>query len=32
VLVAECDDLGGVEWKWQAADGILGKARFGGEN
>jgi putative transposase len=31
VLVAECDELGGVEWKWQAADGMLGKARFGGE-
>lgn len=30
-LVAECDELGGVEWKWQAADGMLGKARFGGE-
>jgi putative transposase len=32
VLVEECDDLGAVEWKWQAADGMLGKARFGGEN
>jgi putative transposase len=31
VLVEECDDLGAVEWKWQAADGRLGKARFGGE-
>ena len=31
VLVAECDELGGVEWKWQAADGMLGKARFGGK-
>ncbi len=31
VLVAECAELGGVEWKWQAADGMLGKARFGGE-
>lgn len=31
VLVEECDDLGSVEWKWQAADGMLGKARFGGE-
>src|SRR4051794_32627468 len=26
VLVAECEELGGVEWKWQAADGMLGKA------
>src|SRR3954469_5926812 len=31
VLVSECDELGGVEWKWQAADGMLGKARVGGE-
>jgi putative transposase len=31
LLVAECAELGGVEWKWQAADGMLGKARFGGE-
>jgi putative transposase len=30
LLVAECDDLGVVDWKWQAADGMLGKARFGG--
>ena len=31
LLVAACEELGGVEWKWQAADGMLGKARFGGE-
>jgi putative transposase len=31
VLVKECDELGGVDWQWQAADGRLGKARFGGE-
>ena len=31
VLVRECEDLGAVDWKWQAADGMLGKARFGGE-
>ncbi len=31
MLVSECDELGAVEWKWQAADGRLGKARFGGE-
>ncbi len=30
VLVAECDELGGVQWQWQAADAMLGKARFGG--
>src|SRR4051794_28694848 len=31
VLAEECDGLKGVQWKWQAADGRLGKARFGGE-
>jgi putative transposase len=30
MLVAECQELGGVDWQWQAADGALGKARFGG--
>ena len=30
-LVGECHELGGVHWEWQAADGWLGKARFGGE-
>lgn len=30
VLVDECQELGGVNWEWQAADGALGKARFGG--
>jgi transposase len=30
VLLHECDELGGVEWRWQAADAALGKARFGG--
>jgi putative transposase len=29
-LVGVCDDLGGVDWQWQAADGVLGKARLGG--
>ena len=29
-LVAECDELQGVRWEWQSADGSLGKARFGG--
>jgi len=29
-LVKECDELNGVQWKWQAADCMLGKARFGG--
>lgn len=30
VLIEECDDLGGVDWEWQAADGAMAKARFGG--
>src|SRR5512146_3256052 len=29
-LVKECDELKDVQWKWQAADCMLGKARFGG--
>jgi putative transposase len=31
VPVQERDDLGAVDWKWQAADGMPGEARFGGE-
>jgi len=30
VLVHACDELGAVNWDWQAADAALGKARFGG--
>ena len=30
-LLGECEELGGVDWQWQAVDGCLGKARFGGE-
>ena len=30
-LVQECAELGAVDWQWQAADGRLGKARFGGK-
>ena len=30
VLVAACDELGGVDWRWQAADAVLTKARLGG--
>ena len=26
----ECEELGGVDWEWQAADGAMGKARLGG--
>ena len=29
-LVQACDELDGVDWQWQAADGMLGKARMGG--
>jgi transposase len=31
VLVAECDELGGVQWQWQSGDAMRGQARFGGE-
>jgi putative transposase len=30
ILVDACAELDGVQWQWQAADGVLGKARFGG--
>ena len=30
VLVERCEDLGGVDWEWQAADAALGKAQKGG--
>ena len=30
VLIEQCDELGGVDWQWQTADGAMGKARFGG--
>jgi putative transposase len=30
LLVENCEDLGGVDWQWQSADGAMGKARFGG--
>jgi putative transposase len=29
-LVKECEELGRVDWQWQAVDAALGKARFGG--
>ena len=29
-LVADCAELGGVEWEWLAADTSMAKARFGG--
>ena len=30
VLVEGCEEFGGVDWEWQAADGTMGKARLGG--
>ena len=29
-LVRDCDELGGVDWQWQSADCVMGKARHGG--
>ncbi len=29
-LIKECEELGGVDFEWQAADGAMGKARLGG--
>ena len=29
LLLTQCQELGGVDWQWQAADGCLGKARGG---
>jgi transposase len=30
VLIENCEELDGVDWEWQSADGATGKARFGG--
>ena len=30
LLLLECEELGGVDWRWQSADGAMGKARHGG--
>ena len=30
MLIENCQELGGVNWEWQSADGAMGKARFGG--
>jgi len=32
LLVEACDELGLVDWEWQAADGSMGKARLGGDH
>lgn len=29
-MVMECEELAGVLWEWQAADGVMGKSRFEG--
>jgi putative transposase len=31
LLIEECEELGAVDWQWQAADTVLGKARWGGD-
>lgn len=31
LLVERCKELGKVDWRWQAADAALGKARMGGD-
>jgi transposase len=31
-LIEKCEELGGVDFEWQAADGAIGKARFGGSS
>jgi len=30
MVIYTCDELGGVDFQWQSADGAMGKARFGG--
>jgi len=30
LLIENCEDLDGLDWQWQSADGAMGKARFGG--
>lgn len=30
LLAEACQELGGVDWDWQAADAAMGKARLGG--
>ena len=30
-VVERCEEMGGVDWQWQAADAALGKARLGGD-
>src|SRR4051812_50172826 len=30
-LVSACGELGGVDWRWQSADCVVGKGRHGGD-
>lgn len=30
MLIEECEELGSVNWEWQAVDTAMGKARMGG--
>lgn len=30
-LLSDCEELHGVDWQWQSADGCMGKARMGGK-
>ena len=30
MVITDCDEVGGVNWEWQAADAAMGKARWGG--
>jgi putative transposase len=32
ILVNECEEIGGVEWEWQAADCAMVRSRLGGFN
>ena len=31
-LLSECEELGAVDWRWQAADALMNKSRFTGEH
>ena len=30
-MLSECEALGAVDWRWQSADGLMNKNRFGGD-
>jgi putative transposase len=31
LLLSECEAFGAVDWRWQSADGLMNKSRFGGD-